>query len=247
VQTELWFVWRKSDDLYEARINTVLKDVDMNFRRMVETLNKSARQSLEQYKIVQQLFVALLAFSLMDRLLGNEWSVTAMGWVKDQFWGEWATQNPMLWLLVGLFIWLIIILVEERRLSTKKTENETGWATTKVVLKQPINLDALDDFLAYRKIIAENVEYTSEYAIVRSTWREPKRILGDPWGGFQPEVTLEYDDDNGYVFSAYIKYNTIWGKHPARDLKDILTEELVEANVIPPPGGDEEEEDIPEP
>merc|ERR1711959_188797 len=162
VQTELWFVWRKSDDLYEARINTTLKDVDMNFRRMVETLNQSAKDSLEQYLVIQYLFVALLSFGCMDRVLGNEWSVTAMPWVKAQFWGDLPLQSPHLWFLLGAFFWLLIWYAQVKYLSTKEEYNEVGWATTKIVLKQPINLDALDDYLGMwsgRRVVREKVEY----------------------------------------------------------------------------------------
>jgi len=240
VQTELWFVWRKSDDLYEARINTVLKDVDMNFRRMVFYLNQSARESLAHFTVVQHLFVAMLAFGIMDRLLGNEWSVTAMPWVKEQFWGALATESPHLWLLIGIVVWVGITYVETRSLRQTEVENTTGWATCKVILKQPINLDALDDFIGQRKVISERVVYSQGAAIVLCTWKEPARIMGDPWGGYKPEVMLEYDDDNGFVFNAFITYNTRMGKQKARDLRDILVDELVEANVIPPPEEDGE-------
>lgn len=248
VQTELWFVWRKSDDLYEARIHTVLQDVDMNFQRMVSTLNKAARDNLEQYIVIQHLFVALLAFSLMDRLVGTEWSVTGMPWMKDSGWfaAIGPTEKPHVWLLVGILLFIVIVYVQFWSLARKQYANEVGWATTKVVLKQPINLDALDDFIAGRKVVREIVEYSQEFAIVQSTWVEPVPILGDSWGGYQPEVTLEYDDDNGFVFNAYIKYKrgAGYGSHKARDLKDILIEQLVEANVIPPPGEDEEEAEV---
>lgn len=244
VQTELWFVWRKSDDLYEARINTILKDVDMNFRRMVDTLNQSSRDSLEQFMIIQHLFIALVAFGLMDRLLGNEWSVTAMPWVKGQFWGSLPMEAPHLWFLFGLLIWGVIVLWQWHVLEEKSIENEVGWATTKVVLKQPINLDALDDYIVNRTVVREKVQYSQESAIVQSTWVEHKPLLGtDPWHGWRPEVTLEYDDDNGFVFNAYIKYNTRVGDASARELKEILINLLVEENVIPPP---DEEDDGPE-
>merc|ERR1711871_305189 len=246
VQTELWFVWRKSDDLYEARINTTLKDVDMNFRRMVETLNQSAKDSLEQYLVIQYLFVALLAFGCMDRVLGNEWSVTAMPWVKDQFWGDLPLQSPHLWFLLGAFFWLLIWFAQVKYLSTKEEYNEVGWATTKIVLKQPINLDALDDYLGTwsgRRVVREKVEYTQETAIVWSTWVETMPLLSaDPWESpdYRPEVTLEYDDDNGFVFNAYIKYNARLGNLEARNLKEVLVNMLVEENVIPPPDLEDE-------
>lgn len=246
VQTELWFVWRKSDDLYEARINKILKDVDINFRRMVQILNSSARNSLEQFMIVQHLFVGLLAFGIMDRLVGNEWSVTAMPWVKEQFWGEWPMQNPMLWLLIGLLVWGIIIYFEYSQINKKQKENETGWAYTKVILKQPINLDALDDFIARRTILRQKVEYAQEYAIMTATWQEPTGFISDPWQsrGYRPEVTLEYDDDNGFVFDAHIKYNSRVGVLKVKELKQVLVDLLVEANVIPPPDEEVEEDEM---
>merc|ERR1712100_879754 len=180
--------------------------------------------------------------------LGNEWSVTAMPWVKDQFWGDLPLQSPHLWFLLGAFFWALIWFAQVKYLSTKEEYNEVGWATTKIVLKQPINLDALDDYISYRTVLQERVEYTQESAIVSSTWVEPKQIFSDPWQGWQPEVTLEYDDDNGFVFNAYIKYNFRVGSATARDLRDILLDMLVEANVIPPPdeGGEDEPEFVEE-
>ena len=244
VQTELWFVWRKSDDLYEHRINTTLKDVDMNFRRMVDTLNSSARDSMEQYMVIQNLFIALMCFDAMDRLIGNEWSVTSFPWFKDSWAGAiYGGESPMTWLMIGILVWLIIVAYQYWTLSSAEEVNEVGWVTTKIVLNQPINLDALDDYIAWRTVVREKVEYTQQSAIVWSTWREPKPMLSaDPWetDGFRPEVTLEYDDDNGFVFNAYIKYNGREGRLQARDLKDILVDMLVEENVIPPP--DEEDE-----
>jgi len=194
--------------------------------------------------IIQHLFVALVAFGLADRLIGNEWSVTAMPWVKEQFWGELPMQAPHLWFLLGLVIWGVILVWQYLHITSKTEENEIGWATTKIVLKQAINLDALDDYIAdssARHVIRQRVEYSQESAIIQSTWVEHKPLLSaDPWQGWRPEVTLEYDDDNGFVFNAYIKYNTRVGQATARELKDILIDVLVEENVIAPP--DEEEE-----
>jgi len=244
VRTELWFVWRKSDDLYEKRITTILKDVDMNFRRMVDCLNANARELLEQYNMVQILLVALLSFGIADRAVGNEWSVTSMPWVKDQFWGDIAMQNPLLWLLFGLAIWGAIVYYQQRVLKRKGIEHSTGWATSKVILKQPINLDALDDFLATRKMMSEKVFYSQDAAIIRATWVEPLSAALFRWRGYRPHITLEYDDDHGFVFNAYIKYCTRVGGVSAKTLRTKLMELLVEANIVNTE--DEQQDDEPE-
>merc|ERR1711939_1022301 len=150
-------------------------------------------------------------------------------------------QAPHLWLLLGLVIWGIILVWQAHQLATKQEENEVGWATTKIVLKQPINLDALDDYISYRTVISEEVVYTQDYAVVKATWVEYSSWT---WGGYKPLVTLEYDDDNGYVYSAYIKYSTREGSLKASQLKQTLVDLLVDENVIPPPDQEEEQEMI---
>lgn len=231
LQSELWFVWRKSDDLYESRSDVIFKEVDVNTRRMLSSMYQGSKENVESLKGVQHLMVAFLVFGVGDRVLGPEWSVTAMDWVKSQWWGTLPLENPMAWLCFGVLIWLGIFFFFNYRLNQRIYENEVGWTSAKVQLNQAVNLDALDDFLDKRTIMSESVEYASEYAMYKATWEEPW-LNTLQWGGYAPKVTLEYDDDNGFVYQAYIKYCSRKGNLAVHELRQLLMDLLLEANVI---------------
>lgn len=245
LQSELWFVWRKSDDLYESRSDTIFKEVDVNTRRMLRHMYLGSKENVESLRAVQQLVVAFLVFGIGDRLMGPEWSVTAEQWVKDSFWGAIPLENPMLWLFFGLLIWAAIFLISLRQQKRRNWENEVGWTSARIAMHQAVNLDALDDFLSSRSIVSENVEYTSEYAMYKCTWVEPWTNVF-MWGGYSPQITLEYDDDNGFVYQAYIKYCSREGSMAVTELKQLLLDLLLEANVIAAPEEEEEEEEAAE-
>lgn len=231
LQSELWFVWRKSDDLYEIRSNGIFKEVDVNTRRMLAFMYNGAKTNVEALKIVQQLLIAFVIFGLGDRLLGPAWSATGLDWVKGQWWGNIAMDNPFGWLCLGVVLWGAVYYYYDWRMKKCIYENENGWTTSVMTLNQAVNLDALDEYLGGKTIISETVEYTQEWAECKATWIEPW-LSTLKWGGYTPRVTIEYDDDNGFIFKALIKYCSRKGDIEVHQLKQLLLDILIDANVI---------------
>jgi len=243
VNAELWFVWRKSDDLYDRRLTMMMKDVDVNFRRMVGTMNANARQILEQYIVLQWLFCAYLAFEFGDRIVGNEWSVLGFPWIQNVMGFNLASlpmTNPIVWFIFAVIIFCVIVFRIDYIQLRKVKEHQVGWVTSKILLKQPINLDALDDFIASRTVISQRVQYSTDHAFIQCTWIEPLwSILR--WKGYRPHITMEYDDDHGFVDSVFIHYNVSSGGLTPKELKDILLNSMVDANIMAPQEEKEEE------
>jgi len=231
LQSELWFVWRKSDDMYETRSSAIFKEVDVNTNRMLSCMYIGAKTNVEALRIVQQLLVASLVFGLGDRLVGKQWSVTGHSTVKEQWWGTAAMDQPFAWMLLGFVMWAAIYIYHRQRSQKVNFEVETGWMTSTISFNQAVNLDALDEFLGSRTIISETVEYTTDWTECRATWIEPW-LSTLKWRGYTPRVTIEYDDENGFIFKATIKYHSLKGSMETQQLKALLVEILTEANVI---------------
>jgi WD repeat-containing protein 35 len=222
----------------EDRMFRLQENLNTNTKAVADVVqaNQEAAISLTMMQII---LVGSLAFQILDRLTG-EWTVVNREWAKGFI--EPMLAQPYAWFIVNLIAWLVLGFFVLRIVSSKGA-NKSQVVDIQIRLNEELNIDLLDMYLETKTIVQEDVVYTPTGQTTKTCFLEGK-LSRPSWGGTQPKVTLEYDDEHGYMLSVYVHYSKAEGKLKPKEIRERILSELTEQRVLKHDRtADEDEED----
>jgi WD repeat-containing protein 35 len=185
----------------ESKIFHMNESVDTNTKRMC-LLQDSNERAAGSLLLLQIIFGGLLAFNILDRLTGNNWTVANSSWFSS-FYTSVVQDAPLLWFLVSLFVWfavaLIFYLIYRSQCYVKQ-----GLTNVRLKVNRKIFLSKMHAFLRTKVHSFEERVYDDMNDIVKISYMD---TVKQKWGGTKPTITLEYDERNSYLLTVNVLYN----------------------------------------
>ena len=186
----------------ETKLFALNESVDLNTKRMclLQDSNERAAGSLQ---MLQAIFAGILAFDILDRITGNNWSVATSPWFSN-FYNNVIQDIPAIWFAISLIVWAVVLLIFYKIFQNNHFVKE-GLTTVRLKINRCIFIPKLQDFLITKFQSYEERQYDDNADIVRVTYTEKK--TKKEWGGTIPTITVEYDERNNYLLSVTVIYN----------------------------------------
>lgn len=226
----------------ESKMFLLNESVDLNTKRMC-ALQESNERAAASLQILQVIFGGILAFDILDRLTGNNWTVASSSWFAT-FYQSAIINTPLLWFLISLFMWLVVALITWQSYKSDNYINQ-GITTVRLKINRKIFVDRLHAFLRSKLHSYEDRQYDDNNDIVRITYTDNAK---KDWGGSKPTITLEYDERNAYLFSVTVQYNRRKARKAlvfnAEELREKIMDELNSMDIWDVKGEDRSHEDL---
>jgi hypothetical protein len=226
----------------ESKMFLLNESVDLNTKKLC-ALQDSNEKSAISLQNLQTIFAGILAFDLLDRLTGNSWSVASSSWFGS-FYQNYVVDTPLLWLIFSLLMWLFISMIfwQKYRSATYKSQ---GMTTVRLKVNRKIFVNKLQIYLRTKLHTFEERNYDDNNDIVRITYTD---AVKRDWGGSAPNITLEYDERNGYLYAIVVQYNRRKAKKSlvfnAEELKEKIMDEMNSMDVWDVKGEDRSSQDL---
>lgn len=226
----------------ESKLFKLNESVDLNTKKLC-ILQDANERTCGALLNLQNIFGGILAFEILDRITGNNWSVATSPWFAS-FYQQGIQDTPMLWFLISMFIWLItgLIIVQSYKSSHYVKQ---GLTTVRLKINRKIYVEKLAAFLRAKLHSFEERMYEDINDIVKITYTDN---LKRDWGGSKPTITFEYDERNSYLLSVTVQYNRREAKKAyvftADELRSKIMRELNDVDVWDVKGEDKSHEDL---
>jgi WD repeat-containing protein 35 len=226
----------------EAKMFQLNESLDSNTNRMC-TLQDSNERAASSLQILTTIFGGILAFNILDRLTGNNWSVQNSSWFSS-FYTSVIVDAPLLWFIISFLVWLVIYIIIWNSYRSSNYKNQ-GLTNIRLKINRKVHMDRLQQFLRTKVHSYEERQYSDNTDIVKITYND--NSFKD-WGGSKPIITLEYDERNRYLFSVVIQYNRRKARKAfvmnAEELREKIMNELNGMDVWDTKGEDKSVEDL---
>lgn len=226
----------------ETKMFNLNENIDANTKRMclLQDSNERAAGTLQMLMVI---FAGILAFDILDRITGNNWSVTQSSWLAS-FYRAYIQNTPMLWFFISLFFWAIIALVMYYIYKGNHFVKQ-GLTSIKLKINRKVFISKLQQFLRSKLHSFEERLYGEVNDIVKITYTDN---LKQDWGGTRPNITFEYDERNAFLLNVTVTYNRREAKKTlvftADELREKIIDELNGVDVWDKDGEDKSEEDL---
>lgn len=226
----------------ESKMFRLNESVDLNTKQMCN-LQDANERSAQSLVILQTIFGGLLAFQILDRLTGNNWSVANSSWFSS-FYQSAIVNTPLLWFIISFFVWLVTAAIIYQQYSSTSYIKQ-GITTIRLKINRKIFVNRIQLFLRSKLHSYEERNYTDANDIVRITYTDN---LKRDWGGAKPTITFEYDERNEYLFTVTVQYNRREARKAlvfnAEELRTKIMDELNSMDVWDLKGEDRSSEDL---
>jgi len=223
---ELLILRQMSEGMKEDRMFHLQEILNENTKQITGVVQANAEQSV-CLGAVQAILAGTLAFSILDRFTGT-WSVVNRAWAASLI--EMLLATPYLWLAFNLTLWLVLATYIANKVRYGG-EAKALITEVKLVLNEECNIEMLDIYLAEKYIVAENVKYELHTVVREVTWEETPGMASS-WGGTCPKITINYDDEHGFLLNILIKYSKFEGSLKPKELRECVMNELTDHRVI---------------
>lgn len=218
------------DTVAESQALRVQEDIRGSSGEMLMQLKDNSKQGTSLYTM-QFIFAGMLAFELLDRLTG-EWSVVHTEWARayivDPF-----MNKPLVWFILSMCVW-VGVAFGVYYLTREIDDRSAGAISYRIKVNKPLNLEALDEYLAMKSIIGEDGVADEAINIQRVRWQEEDITR---WEGYLPIMEMVYDVKHGFLLDVHLTI-TRRASAPAKlrpeTLKIRFFTELQEAAVLTP-------------
>ncbi|CAM9106959.1 unnamed protein product, partial [Discosporangium mesarthrocarpum] len=228
-------------EVSENKMFRLNESLEVNTKKLC-VLNESSEKTSKSLQILLVIFAGMLAFDVMDRLTG-EWSVVNSSWLID-FVTAIIQNSPVLWFGISMMVWVLVASLIWWIFKRMHFKGQ-GLTTVRTRFYRKIFQEKLQEWLASKAISFEDRNYDLSNDLVRITYEE--RHPAD-WGGFRPNVVVEYDERNSYLMTIDITYNRRMADknlvYNYRELKDKIQAELDSAQVWDRMGEDHSSQDL---
>ena len=226
----------------ETKMFLLNESVDLNTKRMC-LLQDSNERSAGILSMLQYIFSGILAFDILDRLTGNNWSVSQSSWFAS-FYTTGIQGTPMAWFFISFIVWALVYIVHNRMVANSHHKKQ-GLTTVRLKINRKVFIERLQQFLRTKLHSAEDRQYDDAIDIVKITYTDN---LKQDWGGTKPNITFEYDERNQYLFAITITYNRREAKKQlafnAEELRQKIMDELQTMDIWDVKGEDKSSEDL---
>lgn len=226
----------------ESKMFLLNESVDLNTKRMC-ALQDSNEKSSASLQNLQVIFGGILAFDILDRLTGNNWTVTNSAWFAT-FYNSVVINVPLLWFIVSMIVWLVVALIFYQVTQSGNYINE-GLTTIRLKINRKVFSDRLTQFLRAKLHSYEERQYDDVNDMVRITYTDNMKR---DWGGSKPTITFEYDERNSYLYTITIQYNRRRARKAlvfsAEELREKIIDELNVIDVWDIKSEDKSKEDL---
>lgn len=185
------------DTVAEDQALRVHEDIRGNSGEMLMQMKSNTKQGTSLY-VMQFVFAGILAFELLDRLTG-EWSVVHTEWAKSYIVDPFMNK-PLVWFIFSLLVWAGVAC-GMYYLTREINDKSAGAISYRVKVNKPLNLDALDEYLAFKSIIGEDGIADGDTTLQRVRWEEEDMTR---WEGYLPVIELVYDAKHGFLLDAHL-------------------------------------------
>ena len=234
---EIEILRQMSLGMKEDRMFRLQETLNTNTKAVTDVVqaNQEAAISLTMMQII---LVGSLAFQVLDRLTG-EWTVVNREWANAFI--EPMLAQPFAWFIVNIAAWLLLGFFVLRMVA-KKSQNKSQVVDIQIRLNEELNIDLLDIYVDTKDVVQEDVVYTPTGQTTKTTFKEGP-LSKSSWGGTCPKVTLEYDDEHGFMLSVYVHYSKAEGSLKPKEIRERILSELTEQRVLKHDRDAEEDED----
>lgn len=184
----------------EGKMVLLCEALEQNTKKLC-ALQVTNSDTVHSLQILQIVFSGMIAFEILDRITGD-WTVLDTYWMKG-FVEDVIQDNILLWFSISIIVWVIIGIVVHR-VFTVMNWRSRGVTTIWVKVNRKISIDKLRDMMREKSKSNEERHYEGEKNIVKVTYDEDD---AKSWGGASPNVTLEYDDKNKFLYNIMLQYN----------------------------------------
>jgi WD repeat-containing protein 35 len=192
-------------------LELITKNIQSNFEALAAASAAEERASAS-YELMQQIFSGSLAFSIVDRVDGNELLGSRGVDIADNAVGEWVNaylRNPIaaipgLWLFLNIG-WLFLFTHAVRSLLDYMNDKNRGAMYYHQHMARKIDVAAMEAFLQRRDVETRSVITNGALRHTKVMWYEKDRGY---WHGQEPpKITIEYDPGRGWLLSAKFNWN----------------------------------------
>lgn len=226
----------------ETKMFQLNESVELNTKKMCD-LQESNEKTAASMQILLGVFAGTLAFDILDRLTGNEWSVQNSAWFGS-FYRSFVVNTPTFWFIFSMVVWIITWLIISQIYKSKNYVSQ-GLTTIRLKINRKIFINKLHQFLRAKLHSYEERAYADDNDIVRITYIDNMK---KDWGGAKPKITLEYDERNAYLFAITVQYNRREARKAlvftAEELREKIMDELNSMDVWDVKGEDRSAEDL---
>lgn len=214
---EIWF-----------RLNEQIAD---NTKLMCE-LQEAQRKGTNALEMMQISLGGLLAFAFLDRITG-QWTVMDSAWGTSL--ANLITGVAGLWFFFALLFWglfaagFLLLLRRFARLAK-------GTVGVRLKIHKKVVLKNLQEYISMKNLDDELHRVLDGNHVVKVIWTEP---LAESWGGFAPQIEVEFDHHTAFMLSVTIAYNRKQARKylafNSEELTAQLFEEMHRAKVFEDP------------
>ncbi len=196
-----------------------------NNTRSLEDITKTNERSGMSLRILEIILAGSLAFNIMDQFTGD-WSTSDDAPIHQLLQpifdapGIWLACSLLLWLCMGLGIFLFMRWLENLNLKA---------IATRLKLDIPCNRDLLKKYLQSKNLITHDSDNFTISNIIKVAWEEEDK---GHWLGNKPKIELVYDEKNGFILSALIEVVRPTNKISSKILQEIFLSDLKIAGVL---------------
>jgi WD repeat-containing protein 35 len=184
----------------ESKMFLLNESVCLNTKQLCQ-LQDASERSAGSLQILQNIFGGILAFDVLDRLTG-QWTVSTASWFTS-FYESFVQSIPFGWFLASFLVWGITAgLIMQSFRSAHYIKQ--GLTTVRLKINRKIFVAKLNDFLRLKLHSIEERSYDDIQEVVKITYTDNSK---QNWGGSKPNITLEYDEKNEYLFAVTVQYN----------------------------------------
>ena len=108
--------------------------------------------------------------------------------------------KPLVWFTLSLCVWVGVAFAVYY-LVRQINDKSAGEISYRIKVNKPLNLDALDEYLAFKSIIGEDGVADGDVTLQRVRWQEEDVTR---WEGYLPVVELLYDVKHGYLLDVHL-------------------------------------------
>ena len=218
------------DTVAESQALRVHEDIRGSSGEMLMQIKSNSKQGTSLYTM-QFIFAGMLAFELLDRLTG-EWSVVHTEWARSYIVDPFMNK-PLVWFILSMCTW-VGVAFGVYYLTRAIDDKSAGAISYRIKVNKPMNLDALDEYLAFKAIIGEDGVANGDTTIQRVRWEEEDITR---WEGYLPIIELVYDVKHGFLLDVHLTITrraSVPAKLRPETLKIRFFTELQEAAVLTP-------------
>ena len=218
------------DTVAESQALRVHEDIRGSSGEMLVQIKSNSKQGTSLYTM-QFIFAGMLAFELLDRLTG-EWSVVHTEWARSYIVDPFMNK-PLVWFILSMCTW-VGVAFGVYYLTRAIDDKSAGAISYRIKVNKPMNLDALDEYLAFKAIIGEDGVANGDTTIQRVRWQEEDITR---WEGYLPIIELVYDVKHGFLLDVHLTITrraSVPAKLRPETLKIRFFTELQEAAVLTP-------------